>query len=176
MDAIDTDPLKPRRIALRPFREEDATALHPIFADPKAMRYWSTPPHADFADTLAYVRAAIAATEAGRGDDQVVLFEGRVIGKAGLWDNQEVGFIFSPAVWGMGLAQEALGAVIDRARRRGVPRIQAEADPRNAACLRLLSRMGFAETGRAQGTMQVGEAWVDSVYLELRLAYGVGRR
>jgi len=169
MEELENDPAPPRRVSLRPFREEDAAALHPIFADPGAMRYWSRTPHADFADTLAYVRATIAATEAGRGDDQVVLLEGRVIGKAGLWDNQEVGFILSPTFWGMGLAQEALGAVIDRARRRGVARIQAEADPRNAPCLRLLSRMGFTETGRAEATMQVGDEWVDSVYLELRL-------
>jgi RimJ/RimL family protein N-acetyltransferase len=159
-------------LTLRAFLEEDAGALHPIFADARAMRYWSTPPHADFAETLAYVRAAIAATEAGRGDDQVVLFDGRVIGKCGLWDNEEVGFIFSPEVWGMGLAGEALGLVIERARHRGVDHIRAEADPRNEACLRLLTRAGFSETGRAKATMRVGDEWVDSVYLELTLGDG----
>jgi RimJ/RimL family protein N-acetyltransferase len=169
MNPITNDASPPCRVTLRPFREEDTAALHPIFADPRAMRYWSTPPHTTVAETLAYVRATIAAADARRGDDQVVIFEGRVIGKAGLWDNQEIGFIFSPAVWGHGLAQEALGAVIDRARRRGLVRIRAEADPRNAPCLRLLSRMGFIETGRAEATMQVGDEWVDSVYLELTL-------
>lgn len=167
MDPVSNDT---PRVTLRAFREEDAAPLHLIFADPRAMRYWSTPPHASIAETLAYVRATIAATEAGRGDDQVVIFEGRVIGKAGLWDNHEIGFIFSSAFWGLGLAREALGAVIDRARRRGAARIQAEADPRNAPCLRLLSRMGFTEIGRAKATMKVGDAWVDSVYLELTLA------
>lgn len=157
------------RVTLRPFQEADAAALHPIFADARAMRYWSTPPHTAFAQTLAYVRSTIAATEAGRGDDQVVIFEGRVIGKAGLWDNEEVGFIFSPEVWGTGLASEALGAVIDRARRRGVARVRAEADPRNVPCLRLLNRMGFVETGRVEATMKIGDEWVDSVYLELSL-------
>jgi RimJ/RimL family protein N-acetyltransferase len=157
------------RVTLRPFQEGDAAALHPIFADAVAMRYWSTPPHTTFAQTLAYVDATMAATEAGRGDDQVVVLDGRVIGKAGLWDNQEVGFILSPAYWGLGLAGEALGAVISRARRAGVARIRAEADPRNGRCLRLLSRMGFVETGRAEATMRVGDEWVDSVYLELSL-------
>jgi RimJ/RimL family protein N-acetyltransferase len=157
------------RVTLRPFREEDAMALHAIFADPRAMRYWSTPPHTAFAQTLAYVRATIDATEAGRGDDQVVIFDGRVIGKAGLWDNREIGFILSPAFWGLGLAQEALGAVIGRARRRGAANLRAEADPRNEPCLRLLRRMGFIETSRAEATMKVGDEWVDSVYLELSL-------
>jgi RimJ/RimL family protein N-acetyltransferase len=169
MDSVSNKTPLPRRVTLRAFREEDAVALHPIFADARAMRYWSTPPHADFADTLAYVRATIAATEAGRGDDQVVLYEGQVIGKAGLWDNQEVGFIFSPAFWGMGLALEALGAVIERARHRGLGRIRAEADPRNGPSLRLLARAGFVETGRARATMKVGDEWTDSVYLELTI-------
>ena len=72
------------RVTLRPFREADAEALHPIFADPEAMRFWSTPPHATLQDTRAYVDATIAATSEGHGDDQVVLFEGQVIGKATL--------------------------------------------------------------------------------------------
>jgi RimJ/RimL family protein N-acetyltransferase len=158
------------RVTLRPFREADALALHPIFADPHAMRFWSTPPHTRFEQTQAYVRATMAATAAGEGDDQIVLHEGRVIGKAGLWDNEEIGFVLAPNVWGKGLGREAVALVIERARSRGLPRILADVDPRNEASLRLLRRLGFLETGRAGATLQVGDEWVDSVYLELVLA------
>lgn len=162
-----TDPSP--RVTLRAFREEDAHALHPIFADPRAMRFWSTPPHRSFEETEAYVRATMAAQAAGEGDDQVVVHKGRIIGKAGLWDNEEIGFMLAPDIWGQGLAGEAVAAVIERARSRGVPHILADVDPRNEASLRLLRRCGFIETGRATATLQVGGEWVDSVYLELTL-------
>jgi RimJ/RimL family protein N-acetyltransferase len=158
------------RISLRRFQESDAEALHPIFSDPEAMRYWSRPAHRSLDETRAYVQATIDATIAGDGDDQVVLFDGEVIGKAGLWDNREIGFIFARHVWGRGLARTAVEAVIERARARGVERILAEVDPRNAASIGLLTRVGFVKTGEATATAQIGEEWVDSVYFELALA------
>ncbi len=157
------------RVTLRPFRDADAEALHPIFADPEAMRFWSTPPHATLEDTRAFVRATIAATSEGRGDDQVILFEDGVIGKAGLWDNREIGFILAPEYWGRGLAREAIGLVIARARSRAVTSILADVDPRNIASLIPLRRMGFIQTGEAKATMKVGDEWVDSLYLALDL-------
>jgi RimJ/RimL family protein N-acetyltransferase len=158
------------RISLRPFEADDAEALFPIFADARAMRYWSTPPHASIDTTRGFVRATMDATRDGEGDDQVIVFEGRVIGKAGLWDNEEIGFILAPEMWGKGLAREALEAVIDRARQRGVARITADVDPRNAASLGLLIRLGFVRTGEAKATVQVGGEWADSVYFQLDLS------
>jgi RimJ/RimL family protein N-acetyltransferase len=157
------------RIALRPFQAADAKALFPIFADPLAMKYWSTPPHASIEVTAAFVRATMEATASGQGDDQVVVFEGRVIGKAGLWDNREVGFILAPDLWGRGLARDALEAVIARARSRGLARIAADVDPRNAASIGLLTRLGFVRTGEAKATVKVGDEWADSLYFELVL-------
>jgi RimJ/RimL family protein N-acetyltransferase len=154
-------------VVLRPFQEGDAEALFPIFADARAMAYWSTPPHASLDDTRAFVRASMAAAASGAGDDQVVLLDGRIVGKAGLWNNQEIGFIFAPEVWGRGVARRALEAVIARARRRGVRRILADVDPRNARCIDLLTRLGFVRTGEAQATTRIGEVWADSVYFEL---------
>jgi RimJ/RimL family protein N-acetyltransferase len=159
----------PPRVTLRPFQEADALALHPIFADARAMRYWSTPPHASLAETRAFVAATMAATASGEGDDQVVLLDGQVIGKAGLWDNEEVGFILAPAFWGQGLARAALEKVITRARDRGVARITADVDPRNAASIGLLTRLGFVRTGEAKATVKVGGEWADSLYFELAL-------
>ncbi len=158
------------RIALRPFLASDADALFPIFADPRAMRYWSTPPHASIEATRAFVRATMEATQAGEGDDQVVVFEGQVIGKAGLWNNEEIGFILAPELWGQGLAREALEAVIAQARKRGVARITADVDPRNALSIGLLTRLGFVQTGEARATVKVGDEWADSLYFELVLA------
>jgi RimJ/RimL family protein N-acetyltransferase len=165
-----TRPRSSSRISLRPFEAADAEALFPIFADARAMKYWSSPPHASIDVTRAFVQATIDATRTGEGDDHVVVFEGRVIGKAGLWDNVEIGFILAPEVWGQGLAREALEAVVARARSRGVKRITADVDPRNAASIGLLTRQGFVRTGEATATIKVGDEWADSVYLELILA------
>ena len=158
------------RVTLRPFEAADAEALFPIFADATAMRYWSSLPHASIEVTRAFVQATMDATQTGQGDDQVVVFEDRVIGKAGLWDNEEIGFILAPNMWGQGLAREALEAVIARARTRGVKRITADVDPRNAASIGLLTRMGFVRTGEAKATIKIGHEWADSIYLELILA------
>jgi [ribosomal protein S5]-alanine N-acetyltransferase len=162
------------RITLRPFRAADAEALFPIFADPLAMKYWSTPPHASIDVTVAFVRATMEATASGLGDDQAVIFEGRVIGKAGLWDNKEIGLILTPDLWGRGLAREALEAVIARARSGGLKRIAADVDPRNAASIGLLARLGFVQTGEAKATAKVGDEWVDSLYFELALDQEAG--
>ncbi len=156
------------RLVLRPFRVEDIAALNAIFADARAMQFWSTPPHQGIGETERFVRNTIAATESGRGDDFIVLLDGEVIGKAGLWNNVEIGFIFAPRVWGMGIASEAVQAVMARANQRGVARVTADVDPRNARCISLLANHGFVLTGTEKNTLQVGGAWVDSAYYEWR--------
>ena len=78
----------------------------------------------------------------------------------------EIGFVLHPDFWGKGLAHEAVGAAIEHVLATfPIAAIIADVDPRNAASLRLLTRLGFVETGRAVRTMQVGEESCDSVYL-----------
>ena len=43
--------------------------------------------------------------------------------------------------------------------------LTAEVDPRNAASLRLLAKLGFGETHRAERTLLWKDEWCDSVYL-----------
>src|SRR5690242_4420906 len=161
--------LRTPRLVLRRPRSDDVAAMHAILRDPLAMRYWSALPHTTIAETEAWVAKTIDAIIAGECDDFFVECEGLLIGKAGLWHSNEIGFLFSPAVWGKGYAREALQAVIDRAfGERGLEDIRAEVDPRNERCLRLLTRLGFRETGRAERTWHIGGEWSDSVYLSLK--------
>jgi RimJ/RimL family protein N-acetyltransferase len=160
--------LRTTRLLLRRPRSDDVAAMHAILRDPLAMRYWSTLPHTTIAESEAWVAKTIDAINAGECDDFFVELDGLLIGKAGLWNRNEIGFLFSPSVWGKGYAREALQAVIERAfRERGHEEIRAEADPRNERCLRLLTRLGFRETGRAARTYHIGGEWSDSVYLSL---------
>jgi RimJ/RimL family protein N-acetyltransferase len=155
------------RLELRRAQLSDAEALHAIFADPRAMRYWDSQPATDIARTRGFV-AALAGSAPPESDDFVVLREGAVIGKAGCWRVPEVGLILHPDHWGSGLGTEALGAAVAHAfATLGVDRLTADVDPRNTPMLRLLARLGFVETGRAARTVRVGEEWCDSVYLTL---------
>jgi RimJ/RimL family protein N-acetyltransferase len=146
---------------------DDAEALYAIFRDPETMLYWSTLPHVSLAQTLEFMTRTIEACDCGGADDFAVVFEGRVIGKAGVWQNDEIGYIIAREAWGQGLANEAVRAVIARAFALGRARLQADVDPRNTRSLKLLKKLGFRETGTAKRTYQIGNEWTDSVYLEL---------
>jgi ribosomal-protein-alanine N-acetyltransferase len=160
--------IRTARLTLRRARIDDLDAIHAVLGDPRAMRFWSTPPHAGLAETRLWLESMIDAP-AGASDDYVVEHEGRVIGKAGCHRLPDIGFILHPDYWGQGLAREALEAVIARLfSKYPMDALTADVDPRNAASLGLLKGLGFVETGRAKGTWQVGEESCDSVYLALR--------
>jgi len=147
---------------------DDLAAIHAVLSDAQAMRYWSTPPHATLEQSRVWLASMVAASPS-ESDDFLIEYEGRVIGKVGCWRMPEIGFILHSDFWGKGLAREAIGAAIEHILATlPVEAIIADVDPRNAASLRLLTRLGFVETGRAARTMQVGEEWCDSVYLARR--------
>jgi ribosomal-protein-alanine N-acetyltransferase len=162
-----TGEVRTARLVLRTATLADADALHAILADERAMAFWSTLPHRDLAETRAWLESMIAIPPHA-GEDHVVEHEGRVIGKAGLYRFPEIGFIFHPGAWGRGFAHEALCAVLERAFHvHGLPAVVADVDPRNTACLKLLLRLGFRETGRRSRTWLIGDRWCDSVDLRL---------
>ena len=161
------DPIRTARLLLRRARPEDLDDLHAIMSDPRAMRYWSTPEHETIAETRRCLDVLCGAPGNG-ADDWMIELDGRAIGKAGAWAPPEVGFLLHPDRWGRGYAFEALSALIPILfARHAVPALTAEADPRNAASLALLARLGFRETGRAARTMRWRDEWCDSVYLAL---------
>lgn len=155
------------RLRLRPARPHDLDAFHAILSDPRAMAYWSSPPHADLVQTRKFLDEMIDIPP-GEGEDFVVELDGMAIGKVGLYRFPEIGFIFHPDHWGQGYAAEALAPVIDRNFAvHGLPAIEADVDPRNAASLKLLARLGFVETGRKARTWLIAGTWCDTVYLRL---------
>ena len=147
----------------------DLPAIHGILSNPTAMRYWSSPPHGDISESETWLRSMVDADE-GESDDFIIERDGEVIGKLGCWRLPEIGFILGPAAWGQGYASEAMKAFLERRRAIAEPsRLIADVDPRNEPSLRLLTRHGFVETGRAARTWHIAGEWCDSVYLELAL-------
>lgn len=159
--------LQTSRLRLRPARPSDLLALHAVLSNREAMRFWSTPPHQHIETTIAWLQDMISAPPE-TSHDFVVEHQGVVIGKAGLYQLPEIGFILHPDYWGRSLAREALGAVVTSVfSTYPIPEIIADVDPRNAGSLAVLTRLGFVETGRAERTFLVGDTWCDSIYLAL---------
>ena len=163
-----SDEIRTERLLLRRASMSDAEPMHVIMSDPRAMRYWSTPPHADYGETERWM-ASMVDVDPAASDDFIVTLDGTLIGKLGAWKLPEVGFLIDPVYWGKGYAFEAMTAFVDRRRLLGSTELLADVDPRNLASLKLLERCGFVETHRAKGTWQVGDELCDSVYLKLTL-------
>ena len=107
-------------------------------------------------------------TPPGQGFERVITLNGAVIGKAGGYRLPEVGFILHPDHWGRGYVTEAMQALIPELFAcSDVPALTADVDPLNPASLKVLEKLGFVETHRAERTFNLGGVWVDSVYLAL---------
>ena len=159
--------IRTERLLLRRARMDDLHAFFSIMSNPLAMRYWSTLPHAGVDVTRIWLDAMIARTEAG-GEQFVIEFEGQVIGDVGAGRLPEFGFIIHPDFWSRGFATEAAGAAISHIfSATPATELRADVDPRNAASLAVLGKLGFVETGRAERTFLLGDEWCDSVYLAL---------
>ena len=156
------------RLLLRRPRPDDLDAMFAIMSDPRAMRYWSTLPHADREITRPWLERMIARNAEG-GEDFLIELDGRVIGNVGAGRLPDFGFILHPDFWGRGLAHEAAFAFIVYvfAAHDDLDRLAADVDPRNQASLRLLDKLGFTITGHARNTFLLGDEWCDSTYLEL---------
>lgn len=159
--------LRTKRLVLRPFQMADVDALFEVFSNPDAMKYWSTLPHASKDDTRKMVEMTMGADPAKHLELAITL-KGQVIGKVGLWSIPEIGYLLHPDHWGKGFGSEAAQAVIAHGfETLGLDKITADVDPDNAGSLRMLAKLGFVETGRAQATIKIGDVWYDSIYLAL---------
>ena len=158
--------LRTARLLLRRAKTSDLHDLFAIFHDARAMRYWSTPPHADITVTRDRLDRMIAS--APPLTNFVIERDGRAIGTAGNYRDAEVGFILHPDHWRQGLVREAMAVIIPHLWQvTDLPRLTADADPLNAASVGLLTALGFAETHRARNTFCIDGKWSDSVYFAL---------
>jgi ribosomal-protein-alanine N-acetyltransferase len=159
--------LRTARLLLRRARPDDLAAVHAFMSSPDAMRYWATLPHTTLAETEIWFQNQFFSGDPAR-DEWVIEFGGRVVGNIGIWNAPEFGFILHPSVWGQGIAYEAAAAYIALVfATTPLDAITADVDPRNAASLRLLVKLGFKEYARAEHTFLIGDEWCHSIYLSL---------
>lgn len=160
--------LATERLVLRPIARDDAEALFPLFSDPEAMRFWSTPPFSD----VEALRAWIAPSD--EWPAWVMVETGDVVGRIAIGVRRagvaELGYALDRRAWGRGLATEAVAAVIAHGfGAMGLRRIFADVDPDNIASIRLLERLGFALEGRLRAE------WETHIGVRDSLIYGLLR-
>ena len=151
------------RLVCRPAVAGDADALHAVFADVHAMRWWSHAPHTAVEQTRARHAGNLSAADwrmwaiTYAGEDRAIgtltAHEKRQGGVA------EIGYSLVRAHWGKGLAREAVSALLDQLFWvEGYRRAFADTDPDNAASNRLLEALGFRCEGhlRAEWDTHIG--------------------
>ena len=140
------------RVTLRWISEGDVDAFYAIYSNPEVMRYWSTPPLANREAAVNLInkiqedwqrRVILKWGIARRTDDQL-------IGSVTLFNldfnhrRAEIGYALGRAHWGKGYMNEALMALLKYAFEvLDLHRIEADVDPRNAASIKTLERLGF---------------------------------
>jgi RimJ/RimL family protein N-acetyltransferase/catechol 2,3-dioxygenase-like lactoylglutathione lyase family enzyme len=146
----DHDEIETERLLLRRLAPGHAGALHEIYADGAAMRFWHEPPHRHEDQTRAMVERFIAGTERAwvlcrkPGEEAIglVYYLGINNGHAGL------GYILAPRCWGQGLMTEAVrGALGHGFPHLGVDRVELWIDARNLGSQGVAARTGFKRRG-----------------------------
>lgn len=140
------------RLVIRPAVEADGEALHAIYADVQAMRWWSHGPLATVAESRAKTAQALAAADwrmwaiTLAGDDTAIGTLNAHAKRQG--EVAEIGYSLARAHWGQGLAREAVAALLGQLFAEGHRRVYADTDPDNTASNRLLETLGFTLEGR----------------------------
>ncbi len=168
--------LSASRVALRWVTEADVDPLYGIFSDPAVMRYWSTPPMSD----ISQARKLVADIHDGFRSRRLFqwgvarLKDDRIVGTCTLFaingpqGRAEIGYALDSEYWGRGYMNEALTALVDFAfGQLAMRRLEADVDPRNAASIRAVERLGFRREGLLRERWKVDGELQDSVVLGL---------
>lgn len=164
------------RLSLRWISAADVDDFFAIYSNPEVMRYWSTPPLPDrnaASKLISEIHDGFERREllkwgiALRSDDtligSVTLFHLDVTHR-----RAEIGYALGRPYWGKGYMQETLRAVISYAFEvLNLHRIEADVDPRNAASIRTVERLGFQREGYLRERWQVNGEIQDAYFYGL---------
>ena len=176
MDWTQFPTIDANRISLRWISSQDVDALYNIFSNPEVMRYWSTPP---LPDRDAAVELMNEIQEGFR--QQTLLKWGiarraddALIGTTTLYNmdfsnrRAEMGYALGREYWGQGYMAEALQALLAYCFEvLDLRRIEADVDPRNAASIQTLERLGFQREGFLRERWEVDGEIQDALFYGL---------
>ncbi len=168
--------IEANRICLRWISEADTDAFYAVYSNPEVMRYWSTPPLADREAAAGLIkkiqedwkrRIILKWGIALRPDDQL-------IGSLTLFNldfnhrRAEIGYALGREHWGHGYMNEALMTLLKYAfESLDLHRIEADVDPRNAASIRTLEKLGFQREGVLRERWQINGEIQDAYFYGL---------
>lgn len=167
------------RVSLRHITERDIDSLYTIFSDPEVMRYWSSPPLKDIEaarQLLAdiddkFQRRLYFQWGITRQTDDILIGTSTLFHIESNNYRAEIGYALGREHWGKGYIQEALNALLRYAfSELNLDRIEADVDPRNAASIRTLERLGFQKEGYLR------ERWKVDGEVQDALFYGLLKR
>uniref|UniRef100_UPI00345C149A GNAT family N-acetyltransferase n=1 Tax=Sphingomonas bacterium TaxID=1895847 RepID=UPI00345C149A len=144
------------RLRMRPLSVDDAEAMHVVYSDEEAMRYWSHPALGSLEESRAELTKKTASSDwrawaiTLKGDDTAIgqlaaheKRQGKVI---------EIGYALARPLWGQGYAREAVSRLLDLLfREEGNRRVFADTDPDNTGSNSLLESLGFVREGVLRG-------------------------
>lgn len=166
--------IETKRLILRLLEKDDLPALFAVNGDDEVFRYspresWKTP-----ADGEAWLARVMAHRESGATMQFVIVLRdgGSPIGTLAVFHfeesvgSAEIGYVLGREHWGKGLMKEALAAFVEFAfKTLRLKRLEAELDPRNAASVKVLERVGFTREGlRRRNYLQKGEVTDTGLY------------
>lgn len=129
----------------------DADAVFERYAsDPDVTTYVGWPRHQSVADTRAFLTFSADAWARWPAGPYLIRArsDGRLLGGTGLAFERPgeamTGYVLAKDAWGQGYATEALGAMVDVARRINLRRIYALCHPQHRASWRVLEKCGFS--------------------------------
>jgi ribosomal-protein-alanine N-acetyltransferase len=164
------------RLQLRKIVRADLDTQFALFSDLRLRQFGRKEAWTSLGEAQAWMDGALANYANGSSLVFAVTLKGseEVIANVRLFNFDddcrmcEIGYIMAYDHHGHGYVQEAVGAVLDFAfTELNMNRIEASADPRNAASLRVLERVGFAREGLRTENWMVGGELCDSVMFGL---------
>lgn len=177
MPGSDFPVLETQRLLLREIVPADAPALFAIHGDADLMRWFGNDPLRDLAGAEGLVSLFAGWRKAPNPGVRWGI-EARdrpgLVGSCGLfawhraWRKCAIGYELAAGAQGQGYMHEALGAAIDWGfQAMELNRIEAQVHPDNAASLRSLRRLGFAQEGRLRQLGYWGGAFHDMLQFSL---------
>ena len=165
--------LRTDRLILRPQEEADAAALFVILSDPRAMRFWNRSTIARLAVVQELVREQQAAMASGLCCYWTITEQGEAIGSVDLSliqdGSAELGFLLKPDRWGLGLASEAVAAVIAHGfETLHLMRLAAAVQTANHAAARVLEKNGFIRVESRPVRLAGGQSTACDFYLRVQ--------
>lgn len=140
------------RLHIRPLTAQDAEALYAVLSDAEVMRAIEAPfsrqQTVRFIERVNAAEPALAYAVVWKETDAVI---GHLIYHPFDSESWELGWVLRRDYWRRGIADELTAAVIADAKRRAIPALVIECDPKHRVTRHIAEKHGFRYLGEENG-------------------------